>query len=56
MAGDVPDDARAIMKVVKEVMIATSQVMQNGSESQRAEARKLLVALRRDIYRILAER
>ncbi len=55
MAGDVPDDARAIMKVVKEVMIATSQVIQSGSDSQRAEARKLLVALRRDIYRILAE-
>ena len=29
--------------------------MQNGSESQRAEARRLLVKLRRDIYRILAE-
>jgi DNA-binding PadR family transcriptional regulator len=55
MAGDLPDDARAIMKVVKEVMIATSQVMQSGSASQRAEARKLLVNLRRDIYRILAE-
>jgi DNA-binding PadR family transcriptional regulator len=55
MAGDVPDDSRAIMKVVKEVMIATSQVMQSGSESQRTEVRKLLVNLRRDIYRILAE-
>jgi len=55
MADDVPDDARAIMKVVKEVMIATSQVMQSGSESQRAEARRLLVNLRRDIYRILAD-
>jgi DNA-binding PadR family transcriptional regulator len=55
MAGDVPDDTRAIMKVVKEVMIAASQVMQSGSESQRVEARKLLVSLRRDLYRILAE-
>jgi DNA-binding PadR family transcriptional regulator len=54
MAGDVPDDARAIMKVVKEVMIATSQVIQSGSDSQRAEARKLLVGLRRDLYGILA--
>jgi len=54
MAGDVPDDTRAIMKVVKEAMIAASQVMQSGSESQRAEARKLLVALRRDLYGILA--
>jgi DNA-binding PadR family transcriptional regulator len=55
MADYVPDDARAIIKVVREVMIATSQVMQSGSESQRAEARRLLVNLRRDIYRILAE-
>jgi DNA-binding PadR family transcriptional regulator len=55
MAGDVPDDARAIMKVVKEVMMGIGQVMQNGSDSQRAETRKLLVALRRDIYRILAD-
>ncbi|HEV7772627.1 MAG TPA: PadR family transcriptional regulator [Conexibacter sp.] len=54
MADDIPDDARAIMKVVKEVMIATSQVMQSGSASQRAEARRLLVNLRRDLYGILA--
>jgi DNA-binding PadR family transcriptional regulator len=55
LAGDVGDDARAIMKVAKEVMIAAAQVMQTGSESQRAQARRLLVGLRRDLYRILAE-
>ncbi|HET6447802.1 MAG TPA: PadR family transcriptional regulator, partial [Conexibacter sp.] len=55
LAGDVSDDARAIMKVAKEVMIAAAQVMQNGSESQRAQARRLLVDLRRGLYRILAE-
>ncbi|MGN6188227.1 MAG: PadR family transcriptional regulator [Conexibacter sp.] len=55
LAGDVSDDARAIMKVAKEVMIAAAQVMQTGSESQRAQARRLLVGLRRDLYRILAE-
>lgn len=55
LAGDIGDDARAIMKVAKEVMIAAAQVMQTGSESQRAQARRLLVGLRRDLYRILAE-
>ena len=43
------------MKIVREVMIAASQVMQSGSESQRAQARRLLVELRRDLYRILAD-
>lgn len=55
LAGDIGDDARAIMKVAQEVMIAAAQVMQSGSETQRAEARRLLVNLRRDLYRILAE-
>jgi DNA-binding PadR family transcriptional regulator len=55
LAGDVPDDARAIMKVMREAMIAASQVIQSGSESQRAQARRLLVELRRDLYRILAD-
>jgi DNA-binding PadR family transcriptional regulator len=55
LAGDVGDDARAIMKVAREVMIAAAQVMQTGSESQCAQARRLLVGLRRDLYRILAE-
>jgi DNA-binding PadR family transcriptional regulator len=54
LAGDIGDDARAIMKVAKEVMIAAAQVMQTDSEAQRAQARKLLVGLRRDLYGILA--
>jgi len=54
LAGDIGEDARANMKVVKEVMIAAAQVMQTGSESQRAQARRLLVGLRRDLYGILA--
>jgi DNA-binding PadR family transcriptional regulator len=54
LAGDIGDDARAIMKVAREVMIAAAQVMQTGSESQRAQARRLLVGLRRDLYGILA--
>lgn len=55
LAGDVPDDARAIMKVVREVMIAAAQIMQTGSDTQRAEARKLLIGLRRDLYLLLAD-
>lgn len=55
LAGDVSDDARAIMQVVKEVMIAVTQVLQVGDERQRAEARRLLVGVRRDLYRLLAE-
>jgi DNA-binding PadR family transcriptional regulator len=55
LAGDVSDDSRAIMKVVKEVMVAVTQLIQYGSESQRAEGRRLLVTVRRDLYRILAE-
>jgi DNA-binding PadR family transcriptional regulator len=55
MAGDVSDDVKAIMKVMREAIIAVTQVIQTGSEAQRAEARKLLVGLRRDLYRILAD-
>lgn len=55
LAGDVSDDAKALMKVAREAMIAAAQVMQTGSESQRAQARSLLVDVRRDLYRILAE-
>lgn len=55
LAGDISDDARAIMQVVKEVVIAVTQVMQVGDEAQRAEARRLLVGLRRDLYRLLAD-
>jgi len=55
LAGDVSGDARAFMKVAREVMIAAAQVMQTGSEPQRAQARRLLVDVRRDLYRILAE-
>jgi len=55
LAGDVGDDARAIMKVAREVMVAAAQIIQSGSESQRAQARQLLANLRRDLYRILAD-
>ncbi len=56
LAGDLSDDARAIMEVVKELAIAVTQVLQVGDEAQRAQARRLLVGVRRDLYRLLAER
>jgi DNA-binding PadR family transcriptional regulator len=55
MAGDVSDDTRAIMQVMREAIVAVTQVMQSGSEAQRQEARRLLVGLRRDLYRMLAD-
>jgi DNA-binding PadR family transcriptional regulator len=55
MAGDVSDEAWAIMGVMREVGMALFQVMQSGSEAQRAQARRVLTATRRDLYRILAD-
>ncbi len=55
MAGDVSDDARAIMKVMKEAIVAVTQVMQSGTDAQRAEAKQKLIDLRRDLYRMLAD-
>ena len=55
MAGDVSDEAWAIMGTMREVWFALLQIMQTGSEAQRAEARRLLTSMRRDLYRILAD-
>ena len=55
MAGDVSDDARAIMGTMREIAFALTQVMQTGSDAQREEMRRLLVGLRRDLYLMLAD-
>jgi DNA-binding PadR family transcriptional regulator len=55
MAGDVSDEAWSIMNTMREVGFALFQVMQTGNESQRAEARRLLTSVRRDLYRLLAD-
>ncbi|HTA14895.1 MAG TPA: PadR family transcriptional regulator [Solirubrobacteraceae bacterium] len=55
MSGDVSDQAFELMGTMREVGFAFTQVMRTGSEAQIAEARKLLVAVRRDLYRILAD-
>jgi DNA-binding PadR family transcriptional regulator len=55
MSGDVGDQARELAGVMREVASAFVQVMRTGSDAQIGEARKLLTAARRDLYRILAD-
>jgi DNA-binding PadR family transcriptional regulator len=55
MSGDVSDLAFELGKLMREVASAFTQVMRTGSEAQMAEARKVLAAARRDLYRILAD-
>lgn len=55
MSGDVSESARELAGTMREVAGAFVQVMRTGSDTQIAEARKLLVAARRDLYRILAD-
>ncbi len=55
MSGDVSDQARELAGTMREVASAFVQVMRSGSDTQIAEARKLLTAARRDLYRILAD-
>jgi DNA-binding PadR family transcriptional regulator len=55
MSGDVSDQAHELGKLMREVAFAFAQVMRTGSEGQMGEARKVLDAARRDLYRILAD-
>jgi DNA-binding PadR family transcriptional regulator len=55
MSGNVSDQAHELAGIMREVASAFVQVMRTGSEAQIAEARKLLTATRRDLYRILAD-
>ncbi len=54
-SGDFGDQAMELGNLMKEVAYAFVQVMRTGSEGQMAEARKVLVTARRDLYRILAD-
>jgi DNA-binding PadR family transcriptional regulator len=51
----VPEGMRELMHLAMQVGIATRQVTHHGTESQRAEASKILADARRSLYRILAE-
>ncbi len=55
MSGNVSDQAHELAGTMREVAWAFVQVMRTGSDTQIAEARKLLTATRRDLYRILAD-
>lgn len=55
MAGDVSDESWAIMSTMREIAFALTQVAQTGSDAQRAEMRRLLAGLRRDLYQLLAD-
>lgn len=55
MSDDVSSQAVELGKLMREVGFAFAQVMRTGSESQMAEARKVLAGARRELYRILAE-
>jgi DNA-binding PadR family transcriptional regulator len=55
MSGDVSNQAHELGKLMREVASAFVQVMKTGSETQMGEARKILAAARKDLYRILAD-
>jgi DNA-binding PadR family transcriptional regulator len=55
MSGDVSDQVHELGKLMREVAFAFTQVVRTGSEGQIGEARKVLAAARKDLYRILAD-
>jgi DNA-binding PadR family transcriptional regulator len=55
MSSDVGEKAVALAGLMREVAFAFRQVMHAGSERQMEQAGKVLVAARRDLYRILAD-
>jgi DNA-binding PadR family transcriptional regulator len=55
MSGDMSDEAVELGKLIREVASAFAQLMRTGSAAQMAEARKVLVATRRNLYRILGD-
>jgi DNA-binding PadR family transcriptional regulator len=55
MSGGVSDEAHELGAIMREVAFAFAQVMRSGSEAQMEKAREVLTAVRRDLYRILAD-
>jgi DNA-binding PadR family transcriptional regulator len=55
MSGNVSDQAHELAGTMREVASAFTQVIRSGSETQIAQAGKVLAATRRDLYRILAD-
>ncbi len=50
-----PDGVREVAHLMMQVAMAGKQVVHHGTETQRAEAAKVLADARRALYRILAE-
>ena len=55
MSSDFGEKAFELGNIAKEVGFAFVQVMRTGSDAQVEEARKVLTAARRDLYRVLAD-
>jgi DNA-binding PadR family transcriptional regulator len=55
MSGDVSDQAHELGTIMREVGFAFMQVLRTGSDAQMERAKEVLVAVRRDLYRILAD-
>ena len=55
LAGGVSQDVQELFAIMRQVGIAGLQLVQTASESQLAEAKKVLSETRRAIYRILAD-
>jgi DNA-binding PadR family transcriptional regulator len=55
LAGGVSQDVKELMGLVRQVAIASSQLVQTATENQLAEAKKVLSDTRRAIYKILAD-
>ena len=55
MTGSVSDEMREVGNLIREVALASSQVLRAGSPSQIVEASKVLTETRRSLYRILAD-
>jgi DNA-binding PadR family transcriptional regulator len=54
-SGEFSNQAAELGNLIREIAFAFTQVVRTGSEGQLGEARKVLVAARRDLYRILAD-
>jgi len=55
VSGDAAGAAAGMRSLVRQVHVAAFQVLSAGTESQQAQARKILAQARRSLYRILAE-
>jgi DNA-binding PadR family transcriptional regulator len=55
IGADTGEQARSLGRLIREVAMASAQLMRGGSEAQAARAREVLAGARRELYTILAE-